>query len=83
MVDNVNHPAHYNTGKIEVINYINELDLSTESKMLLYKSEYTADDTYNYEIIEYINNKDIPYEEKKTILTELGFTVEPDGRVRW
>ena len=24
MVDNVNHPAHYNTGKIEVINYIND-----------------------------------------------------------
>ena len=69
--------------KEKVINYINELDLSTESKMLLYKSEYTADDTYNYEIIEYINNKDIPYEEKKTILTELGFTVESDGRVRW
>jgi hypothetical protein len=22
--DNVNHPAHYNTGKIEVINYIND-----------------------------------------------------------
>lgn len=69
--------------KEKVINYINELDLSTESKMILYKSEYTADDTYNYEIIEYIRNKDIPYEEKKTILTELGFTVESDGRVRW
>lgn len=69
--------------KEKVINYINELDLSTESKMILYKSEYTADDTYNYEIIEYIGNKDISYEEKKTILTELGFTVESDGRVRW
>ena len=24
MADNVNHPAHYNTGKIEVINYIKD-----------------------------------------------------------
>ena len=24
MIDNVNHPAHYNTGEIEVINYIND-----------------------------------------------------------
>lgn len=24
MADNVNHPAHYNTGEIEVITYIND-----------------------------------------------------------
>ena len=24
MTDNVNHPAHYNTGTIEVINYIKD-----------------------------------------------------------
>ena len=24
MADNVNHPAHYNTGEIEVINYIKD-----------------------------------------------------------
>ena len=30
MADNVNHPAHYNTGTIEVINYIKD-KLSYES----------------------------------------------------
>ena len=24
MTDNINHPSHYNTGKIEVINYIKD-----------------------------------------------------------
>ncbi|MDY2737114.1 DUF3310 domain-containing protein, partial [Intestinibacter sp.] len=27
-MDKVNHPAHYNTGKIEVIDYIEDQDLN-------------------------------------------------------
>ena len=26
MADNVNHPAHYNTGEIEVISYIKDIE---------------------------------------------------------
>lgn len=27
-MDNINHPSHYNTGKIEVIDYIEDQDLN-------------------------------------------------------
>jgi hypothetical protein len=70
--------------KEKVIDYINNLDADYGEKIILFKSEYNADDTYNYEIIEYLNNRnDISYEEMATILKELGFTVHSDGRVTW
>ena len=70
--------------KEKVINYINNLNADYYEKILLFKSEYPADDTYNSEIIEYLNNRDdISYSEMETILKELGFTVEADGTVRW
>ena len=54
------------------------------AKIILYKSEYPSDDTYNNEIVEYLNSRnDISYPEMVTILTELGFIVEADGTVRW
>jgi len=70
--------------KEKVANYINGLDADYGAKIILFKSEYTSDDTYNQEIIEYLNNRnDISYSEMETILKELGFTVEADGTVRW
>ena len=70
--------------KTKVANYINSLDAEYGSKLILFKSEYPADDRYNYEIIEYLNNRqDISYGEMATILTELGFVVDANGNVRW
>ena len=70
--------------KEKVLDYINNLDADYGEKIILFKSEYPSDDTYNYEIIEYLNGRDdISYSEMETILKELGFTVYPDGRISW
>ena len=69
--------------KEKVLNYINNLDADYETKIILFKSEYPSDDTYNMEIINYINNRtDLTYDERVAIFTELGFTVS-DGSVYW
>ena len=70
--------------KEKVIEYINNLDADYGERIILFKSEYNADDTYNYDIIEYLNGRDdISYEEMETILKELGFTVTADGSIYW
>ena len=71
------------TGKQKKIAYINSLDLGYEQKLLLYKSQFKTDDTYNTEIINYLNNLgNLTYEERVAIFQELGFTVK-DGYVYW
>jgi hypothetical protein len=70
--------------KEKVIDYVNNLDIDYGARLILFKSEYKADDTYNYDIIDYLNNRqDISYEEMETILKELGFTVLSDGTIQW
>ena len=70
--------------KAKVAEYINGLSADYGEKIILFKSEYPSDDTYNYEIIDYLNNReDITYSEMETILKELGFTVDAAGNVRW
>ncbi len=70
--------------KEKVLDWINALDADYGTKIILFKSEYNADDTYNYDIIEYLNSRnDISYEETEAILKELGFTVHSDGTVTW
>ena len=70
--------------KEKVIEYVNNLDIDYGARLILFKSEYNADDTYNYDIIDYLNNRqDISYEEMETILKELGFTVRSDGTIQW
>lgn len=70
--------------KTKVLGYLNNLDADYYTKIILFKMEYNADDTYNREIIEYLNGRsDISFEEEVTILRELGFTVTADGTVRW
>lgn len=70
--------------KEKVIDYVNSLDIDYGARLILFKSEYNADDTYNYDIIDYLNNRqDISYEEMETILKELGFTVRSDGTIQW
>lgn len=70
--------------KQKVLKYINGLDASYETKIILYKMEYPSDNRYNKEIIEYLNKREeISYKEMETILKELGFKVEPNGTIRW
>ena len=70
--------------KEKVFDYINNLDLAFEQRVMLAKMEYPSYDEYNNEIIEYLNNReDISYEQMVSILTELGFTVKKDGTITW
>ena len=70
--------------KEKVLDYINNLDADYGTKIILFKSEYNADDTYNHDIIEYLNSReDISYEEMETILKELGFDVDSEGNISW
>jgi hypothetical protein len=70
--------------KEKVIDYINNMDADYGEKIILFKSEYPADDTYNWDIIDYLNSReDISYEEMETILKELGFKVSSDGYITW
>ncbi len=70
--------------KKKVIEYIDNLDADYGEKIILFKSEYNADDTYNYEIIDYLNGRDdISRDEMKTILEELGFKVDSNGYITW
>ncbi len=70
--------------KNKIINYINTLDADYGEKIILFKSVYNADDTYNYEIVDYLNSRDdISYDEMVVILKELGFNVDSEGNVSW
>ena len=70
--------------KKKVLEYINNLDADYYTKIVLWKSEYPSDDSYNTEIIEYLNGRDdISYDDMVNILTELGFKVSEDGTISW
>lgn len=72
------------SAKEKKVEYINSLDIDYGQKLILFKSEYPADDSYNSEILDYLNSRsDITLEDEITILRELGFTVHDDGRVFW
>lgn len=70
--------------KDKVVDYLNGLDLDYGAKVILLKSEYPSEDSYNYDIIDYLNERDdITAEEMTVILTELGFKVSADGTITW
>lgn len=70
--------------KKKVAEYINGLDIDYGAKCILYKMEFSADDTYNDEIVNYLMSKDdIGYNDMVTILTELGMKVSASGRASW
>ena len=72
------------SAKEKKIAYINSLNIDYGAKLILFKNEYNADDTYNYEIVSYLNGRqDISFSEMNTILRELGFNVTADGRITW
>ena len=70
--------------KKKVFAYINGLDIDYGEKIILWKSEYKSDNTYNREIVEYLRNrKDLSYDDKATLLKELGFKVDDNGNAYW
>ena len=70
--------------KDKVLEYVGSLDLELGQKLVLMKSEYPSDDTWNYEIIDYINSRaDLSYEDAVTILKKLGFNVSSNGTITW
>lgn len=69
--------------KDKVLDYINGMDIDYGQKVILFKTEYPADDTYNGEIVDYLNSRsDISYEQMVAILKELGFKVN-GNKVTW
>ena len=70
--------------KKKVLDYVNNMNADYGEKIILFKSEYPADDTYNYDIIDYLNSRDdISFAEMNTILKELGFNVDSKGYITW
>ena len=70
--------------KQKVAKYISGLDADYYTKIILFKSEYNSDHRYDYEIVTHLNSRnDLTYDEKVKILTELGFTVGPNGNIGW
>jgi hypothetical protein len=68
--------------KAKVIDYINNLDADYYTKIILYKSQYIGDDSYNADIVNYIvNRSDLTYDDRVAILTELGFRVAANGDI--
>lgn len=56
----------------KVIDWINSQDMPYEAKIILYKSQYTGDHTYDAEIIEYLqSNPNITYDQMVAILKDL------------
>ena len=69
--------------KQRVADYISSLDIEYGRKLLLFKSQYPSDDSYNKEIVEYLDSRsDISYEDMVTILSSLGFRVN-GNTVSW
>ena len=60
------------TRKAKIIDWINSQDMPYEAKIILYKSQYTGDHTYDAEIIEYLqSNPNITYDQMVAILKGL------------
>lgn len=69
--------------KKKVVQYLNNANIDYYTKIIMFKAEYPADDRYNSKILEYIKGLDMSYQEKIDTLTELGFKVTSDGKIRW
>ena len=75
-----NGKAVPNSKKKKTIAYINSLNLSAIQKAMLIRMEYSSFTSYDKQIIQYINNRSLNIEDKKEILTSLGFKIR-NGRV--
>ena len=81
---NANGNSISGSAKRKKIEYIFGLDIDYGSQCILFRSQYTSDDTYNYDIIEYLNTRDdITFAEKQTLLKELDIELDDEGNVYW
>lgn len=81
---NANGDTVKDSRKKKVVAYINGLNVDYGEKLLIYKTEYPADDSYNYEIVDYLNSRDdLTTNDIRAILGRLGFDIDEDGRVSW
>ena len=70
--------------KAKVYNYINNMNMSYNDKIMLAKLYYKTDNTYNQEIINSLNsNPSIDYQEMKQILKAMGMNIDDDGNITW
>ena len=72
-----------NSKKNKVFNYINQMNIPYEQKLLLAKIKYSSYDAGNRTIIQYLNNSEMSYEDEVKFLKKLGFKVSKDGRITW
>ena len=62
------------SAKKKKLAYINSLDIEYGKKLVLYKSLYPSDSTYDRQILQYLGDRDdLSVEDLLTILEELGF----------
>lgn len=70
--------------KKKVIKYLNLLKIDYAEKLILFKSTFKGDDTYNSKLIEGINDiGGLSDYDKEALLESLGFEVDDDGNVTW
>lgn len=70
--------------KKKVIKYLNSLKIDYAEKLILFKSTFKGDDTYNSKLIEGINGiGGLSDYDKEALLESLGFEVDDDGNVTW
>jgi hypothetical protein len=68
----------------KVIEYINELDAEYGEKIVLYKSLYKNDNTYNKDIVDFLNKRyNLSYEDIESVLKSLDFDVDEEGNISW
>lgn len=69
-----------NSRKKKVVALLNSLDyLEYGQKIVLFRSEFTSDDTYCEDIVEYINGLNMKYADRVEILKALNFRISDDG----
>lgn len=73
-----------NSKKKKIQAYVNSLDIPDVQKHVLLKVYYPNMNTYNHEILNYINNdSSLSYQDRVSILEELGAGVDEHGYVTW
>lgn len=81
---NANGDTVKDSRKKKVVAYINGLGVDYGEKLLIYKAEYPADDSYNYEIVDYLNSRDdLTTNDIRAILGRLGFEIDSEGNISW
>lgn len=70
--------------KKKIFAYIDSLDVSDMEKNILRKMSYSSEKKNNRDIAEYIVGRvDLTYQQKKEVLTGLGFKVDEQGYITW